>query len=158
MAPALRRRPRALLVDDDPFVRHALGSRLDAAGIDCLHADSGRIALQRLSEERDGIDLLVTDLVMPDVAGDALILAVREAGGDRDLPIVVVSGCVDAECARALREAGADVVVDKASGLGPVVAAVRWVVAESGRVRPQEPAAGSGSVPLFRIELARRMS
>ncbi len=147
-------------MDDDPFVLAFLAELLDECGIDTVRADGGRTGLQLLSEELASVDLLVTDLVMPDLAGDALVLAVRELGASRDLPIVVASSFLDEARAEALRQAGADAVVDKARGLGPVAAAARTLLAARGQlglhaVEPQAAQGEHGSVPLFRIELAK---
>jgi len=100
------------------------------------------------------LDLLVTDLVMPDLTGDALVMAVRELGGERELPIVVFSSYVDTERAEALRVAGADVVVHKSAGLAPIAEAARSLLA--GRLAPlSREAAPSTPVPLGRIGLSR---
>lgn len=162
------RRPRALLVDDDPFVLAILAELLDECGIDSLRADGGRTGLQVLSDQLASVDLVVTDLVMPDVSGDTLVMAVRELGGERDLPILVASSFLDEDRARALRVAGADAVVDKNLGLAPVVAAARSLLAGQYRravrveaaaneeLEPRGAVSAGVSVPLFRIGLRRR--
>lgn len=172
-AATAQRRPRALLVDDDPIVLAILASLLDELGIECLQAHDGRSGLRQLTDELLSLDLLVTDLHMPDLSGDALVLAVRELGGERDLLIVVASSFLDADRAAALRVAGADAVVDKSRGLEPVAAAARSLLAARGQLDapPSElEAALQGvaeaelqdvqeeehhSVPLFRIPLTR---
>jgi CheY-like chemotaxis protein len=146
-------------VDDDPFVLHVLSALLDEAGIDCVQASNGRDGLRRLSDELLTLDLLVTDLVMPELGGDALVLAVRELGGERDLPIVVASAHLDRARAEALRDAGADVVVDKSSGLQPVADAARALLSARGRLADpeREGAEGTGShrLPVARIAIRR---
>lgn len=155
-------------MDDDPFVLAFLSELLDECGIDTVRAGDGRTGLRLLSDELASVDLLVTDLIMPDLTGDALVLAARELGGDHDLPILVASSFLDEDRARALRVAGADAVVDKARGLAPVAAAARALLAArhqqaaQGQAGAQEPleeraAPPDGvSVPLFRIGLRRR--
>jgi CheY-like chemotaxis protein len=144
-----------LVVDDDPVVRHVLSALLDEDGIECVHAADGREAFRVLSEELLSLDLLVTDLVMPDLGGDALVMAVRELGGERDLPILVASGHLDGERREALRIAGADAVVDKSGGLAPVAAAARALLAARGRLPPRPEQAGPAPVALGRIGLTR---
>ncbi|HYD52559.1 MAG TPA: response regulator [Gemmatimonadaceae bacterium] len=162
-------------MDDDPIVLAILSSLLDELGIDSVQAHDGRSGLRQLTDDLLSLDLLVTDLHMPDLTGDALVLAVRELGGERDLPIVVASSFLDADKAEALRVAGANAVVDKSGGLGPVAAAARSLLAARGQLdsAPGElelalqgvaEAAIRGGVetgprptpvPLFRIPLAR---
>jgi DNA-binding response OmpR family regulator len=148
-------------VDDDPFVLHILAALLDEYGIDSVRASDGRTGLRMLSEELLSLDLLVTDLIMPDLGGDALVVAVRELGGERDLPILVVSSFADADRIHALRMAGADAVVNKGSGLAPVAAAARSLLAARGCFdQPAQLAMREGPepapVPLFRIDLKHR--
>ncbi len=140
-------------MDDDPVVLQILSALLEELGVECLHASDGRQGLRRISEELLSLDLLVTDLIMPDLTGDALVLAVRELGGERDLPIVVASAYVAPEQADALRIAGADVVVDTAGGLAPVAAAARELLLSRGHLRPRTPPAGR--VAVGRIGLTR---
>lgn len=152
----MHRRPRALLVDDDPIVLAVLTSLLGELGVECVQARDGRSGLRRLTEDLLDIDVLITDLIMPDLTGDALVMAVRELGGERDLPIVVASAYLDDARAQALRVAGADAVVDKAGGLAPVAAAARSLLASRGQLDVVEAAPGEhASVPLFRIGLAK---
>ncbi len=126
-------------MDDDPFVLAFLSELLAECGIETVRASDGRIGLQVLSDELPAIDLLVTDLVMPELGGDALVMAVRELTAERDLPILVASSFLDEERARALRIVGADAVVDKQGWLAPIVAAARSLLAaHDGAARPVE--------------------
>jgi len=151
---ATQRRRRALVVDDDNVVLHVLSAALEEIGVECVHARDGRTALRVLAEELLSIDLLVTDLMMPGLGGEALVMTVRELGGERDLPILVASAHVEPERAEALRVAGVDAVVDKGQGLDPLVAAARELLAARGEPEAAVPAAPT-PVPLFRIGLNR---
>ena len=136
------------------MVLHILSAALEEIGIECVHARDGRTALRVLAEELLSLDLLVTDLVMPSLGGDALVMAVRELGGERDLPILVASAYLEPERAEALRMAGVDAVVDKAQGLAPVVAAARKLLEARGQAEAGVPSSPT-PVPLFRIGLNR---
>jgi two-component system response regulator AtoC len=76
---------RVLLVDDDAAVLFALKEVVRTAGHEPVLARSGREALQQL----DGVDAVVTDLVMPEMDGLALLQAVHES--DRSLPVVLLT-------------------------------------------------------------------
>jgi CheY-like chemotaxis protein len=144
------------VVDDDPFVLHVLAALLHEGGIECVQAVNGRDGLRRLSEELLSIDLLVTDLVMPELGGDALLLAVRELGGERDLPILVTSGRLDRARTDALRDAGADAVVDKSAGLQPVADAALALLSARGRLAgPDRDGASARGAPVARIAIRR---
>lgn len=70
------------LVEDDAVVRGLVRRMLDSAGYQVLAASMGSEAL-RLSEAHAGkIDLLVTDVVMMEMRGDALAALLTEARPD----------------------------------------------------------------------------
>ena len=54
-----------LLVEDEEPVRTVTRRLLEQAGYEGLESASGRDAVQQFEEYRDGIDLLLTDVVMP---------------------------------------------------------------------------------------------
>jgi two-component system cell cycle sensor histidine kinase/response regulator CckA len=79
-----------LLVEDDPAVRHVVAHGLEMEGYRVCTAANGHEALERYHERAAEIDLVVTDLVMPELGGIALGERLREAGAS--IPILYVSG------------------------------------------------------------------
>lgn len=79
---------RIIVVDDDAAVRGALRSVLQPQGYSVTEADDGKTALQL--PELESADLVITDLVMPDVEGISLILQLRRERPD--LKILALSG------------------------------------------------------------------
>jgi CheY-like chemotaxis protein len=112
---------RALVVDDDALVRRMLSDGLAERGFEVLSADDGQEGLRIIAEELLALDLLVTDVNMPGMDGEAFIRAIRKAGGEADLAIVAVTGRVDGALEARLESAGADAVLDKE--LGPALIA-----------------------------------
>jgi CheY-like chemotaxis protein len=80
--------PTVLLIDDDDLVRQSLGIGLIAAGFSILTASSGTEGLRLLSD--NAVDVVVTDIFMPDGEGIELITRLR-AGGSR-IPIIAITG------------------------------------------------------------------
>jgi signal transduction histidine kinase len=108
---ALPRRPlRVLLVDDEEEVRDALAEMLLTRGHTVLTAGGGAEALRRLDED-PGVDLLLTDLVMPGMTGWELAAAAR-ARRPR-LPVGVVTGWGDVPEATSGPRAAVDFVLTK---------------------------------------------
>ncbi|TPG51850.1 response regulator [Roseomonas nepalensis] len=91
-APARRgpdRRPRVLLVDDEPIVREVLSAQLADLGYAVTEAADGNAALAAL-DAAEPFDILVSDLAMPGLDGVALI---REAQRCQPgLPAILVTG------------------------------------------------------------------
>lgn len=106
-------RRRALVIDDDLLARRMLGDALAGRGFEVLAAEDGAAGLRVLSEELLGLDLLVTDLRMPSIDGEQLLRLIRQAGGERDLAVLVVTSDLDADLEQRLVAAGADAVIAK---------------------------------------------
>ncbi len=115
MARITGRPRRALVVKGDARARSALAEALAARGFEVLTAEDGERGLHVVAEELLTLDLLVTGLDLPGMRGEAFVRAIRLAGGESDLTIVVATEEVDE--AKERRLAGlADAVVDTARG------------------------------------------
>lgn len=82
---------RILVVDDENHVRAMVGSTLERNGHEVKLASSGREALEVL--QKDTFDLVLTDIVMQDINGIALLEKVHEQ--HPNLPVVMVTAIHD---------------------------------------------------------------
>ena len=97
---------RILIADDDAVSRRVLEAVLARMGHDCDVTEDGEEAWARL--ERSGApDVLITDWMMPGLAGPDLCRKVRERYGDRCYVIVLTALSGEAH-ARGAMAAGAD--------------------------------------------------
>ncbi len=113
------------MVDDNPEVSELFASVLTDAGYEVLCAANGKQALQQLGS--DDIDLMVTDLVMPDMEGLELI---RECQSIKPkLKIIAVSGAFDGSYLRVAKLYGAKHALLKPVSPATLVHAVQTVLA-----------------------------
>lgn len=77
-----------LLIDDDDLVRETMGTVLRNANHEVLEATDGRHALDVLGH--DIVDLLITDIVMPELDGIGLIREIRKRFPG--LHVIAISG------------------------------------------------------------------
>ncbi len=77
-----------LVVDDEPNIRRVLEAVLSKDGYTVLTAENGRKATEVLTSQ-SGIDLLITDLIMPDINGIELLSAAREI--DSNIAVVMIT-------------------------------------------------------------------
>ncbi|MDX6668959.1 MAG: two-component system, chemotaxis family, sensor kinase CheA, partial [Solirubrobacteraceae bacterium] len=103
---------KVLVVDDQFTVRELQRSILEAAGYRVETARDGHEALTMVTDGAD-IELVVTDVTMPEMDGIALLRAIREDPQHGSLPIVVVSALGGEEDRRRGAEAGADAYIVK---------------------------------------------
>jgi twitching motility two-component system response regulator PilH len=105
------KRLKVLLVEDFKTMRKAIIRVLDEIDLDVVEAVNGIEALKVLDTEQ--IDIVFTDLVMPEMDGFELCEEIRRRPDTRHLPVVVVSTHSDAKYViQALRE-GADDYLSK---------------------------------------------
>jgi len=79
-APADRRPPRILVVDDERSMRELLAIVLRREGYEVLVAENGRTAIELL--EREPVDLLISDIKMPDLSGVDVLRAAKKIDQD----------------------------------------------------------------------------
>jgi DNA-binding NtrC family response regulator len=84
------RRRTILLVEDEPFVREATCSILESAGFEVLPGGDARDAMKVYEECQRGIDLVITDMVLPGRSGQQLGQDLRERSPE--VVVLVTSG------------------------------------------------------------------
>jgi two-component system response regulator PilR (NtrC family) len=94
-APADRRAPRILVVDDERSMRELLAIVLRREGYEVLLAESGRAAIAAL--EREPIDLLISDIKMPDLSGVEVLRAAKRI--DQDILGIMITAFASTETA-----------------------------------------------------------
>ena len=78
-----------LLVDDDPLVRAVVASMVEDLGCEVVTAAGGRHALDTLVAD-DRIEILITDVNMPDMDGFAMAQAATRMR--KELKVIILSG------------------------------------------------------------------
>src|SRR5205814_10374916 len=93
---------RVLVVDDEQSLRKVLAATLQREGYEVQVASDGEEAL--LALDRDGADVVVTDLAMPKM--DGLSLLRKVVVSHPAVPVIVVTPHGRADCAVAAMKAG----------------------------------------------------
>jgi two-component system, OmpR family, KDP operon response regulator KdpE len=140
---------RILVIDDEPALRQAVERNLTGHGFDVRGAEDGEAGLEL--ETRYHPDLVLLDMVLPDISGTDVIVRLRER---TSIPIIVLSvRGAESEKVRAL-ELGADDYLTKPFGVDELLARIRVALRHAAR-----SSSGQGSV--FRsgelsVDLERR--
>ena len=112
-------RMTCLLVEDNKFMRSVMRICMDSLGVQSYYfAQDGREAIDILKIRAGtlkeagagGIDLVLSDVVMPGIDGHMLLRWIRrhESSSDRFVPVIMISGRQDMDQIVACIEAGAD--------------------------------------------------
>lgn len=102
---------RVLVVDDEPDLLELVRVNLSQAGIEVDTAEAGRDALEKL--RRSPPDLMVLDLMLPDLSGTEVCRQVRQDAELRDLPIIMLTAKADEVDRVVGLELGADDYITK---------------------------------------------
>lgn len=124
-----------LVVEDEPEVRRLMGVGLRGLGYDVLLAASAAEALAQMHEHGARIDLVVTDVVMPEMGGRALAGAIHELRPD--VPVIYMSGYANDDVVRQGVAAASDAFIAKPFGPTALARKMRDVL----DARPGAPAA-----------------
>ncbi|RXA18251.1 response regulator [Methanosarcina sp. MSH10X1] len=80
--------PKVLIVDDDENTVELLSSMIEPEGFEVIKAYSGREGLQKLFSEQQP-DILILDLMMPEVSGFDVVSSMRADVRTKDIPLIV---------------------------------------------------------------------
>jgi DNA-binding NtrC family response regulator len=97
------KRPTVLLIDDEPIVGQRLKGTLEKLGCEVDVFQDPVKALDRIREK--GFDIIVTDVMMPDVNGIQILEAAKAV--NTDAKVIVITGFATSDLARECMEKGA---------------------------------------------------
>jgi adenylate cyclase len=127
---ARARRTRVLLVEDDPAQRERIRSWLESQQWQISEAENGRVALDRVASEAP--DIILLDLMMPEMDGFQLITALQERPAWRGIPVIVITSLDLTAADRARLNSGVERVLLKDSfDPAQLVAIVRGYIAKT---------------------------
>ncbi len=95
---------RILFVDDDPALAELGGKLLTTLGYHVITDTDPRAALERFVQAPESFDLIITDLIMPGLSGEALVSKILER--KPDMPIIACTGFSERFNENRLIEAG----------------------------------------------------
>src|SRR5262245_42396209 len=84
-----------LVVDDDEHNRDLLCRRLERKGYVAMAADCGKQALEFISKQL--FDLVLLDIMMPDLDGLSVLKMIREMYTAAELPVIMVTAKSDSD-------------------------------------------------------------
>jgi two-component system OmpR family response regulator len=128
---------RILVVDDEPYITDLLGAALRFEGFAVDVAATGAVALEKARPQVH--DLILLDVMLPDVDGTELCRRLRAAGNQT--PVLFLTARDATEDKVVGLEVGADDYVTKPFSLDELVARIRAVLRRSGGSDLPEPGA-----------------
>ena len=124
-------------MDDELDTVEMLVEMMRLSGYDVFRSSGGRQAIQQVTRKRP--DVVLLDLMMPDVSGLDVLRYIRHDPRLKDIPVIILSArCTPSEIQSGL-DAGADLFLTKPVGCEDLRNAVEEVVS-AGRMKPEDSA------------------
>ena len=94
-----------LLVEDEDFIRDMYKFKLAKSGLTVIEATDGKMALEKLSGDLP--DVVLLDLMMPNVSGIEVLKHLKKQNITPDLPVIVLTNVMDSQIVAEAKELGA---------------------------------------------------
>ncbi len=140
---------KVLVVDDEPQIRRALRTSLEAHGYEVAAVGTGEEGVLAAADQQP--DLMLLDLGLPDIDGTEVIARVRAFS---EVPVIVLSVREHQSDKVAALDAGADDYVTKPFAMEELLARLRAALRRSGPDEPTQPTLTFGDLE---VDLARRL-
>jgi CheY-like chemotaxis protein/anti-sigma regulatory factor (Ser/Thr protein kinase) len=135
---------RVLVVDDETAVREVLREALEAEGCEVLVAESGEMALKIYDSREGKLDVVFTDIGMPEMSGWELASEIRKRSAM--IPLAIVSGWADAISCDARQAIKADWVVSKPFDITTIAGIAKEVIERRNNPATTRPELVGGDV------------
>ena len=129
----MTQKQRILIIDDDPELSRMIGFILQKSGYEVETANNGKEGLTKADDLRP--DLIVLDVMMPDMSGIEVCQKLRERPVTRSVPIIMLSALADIDAKLSGFQVGADDYIPKPVNAKELIARIQALLMRS-RIKP----------------------
>lgn len=104
---------KIVIVEDNSALAEIYKTRLELIGYTCFVAYNGITGLYFIQQEIP--DLVLLDMMVPDIAGDQILARMRASNWGKDIPVIVISNLNEADAPAGLRDLGISDYIVKAN-------------------------------------------
>lgn len=105
--------PKIAIIEDDQAISQMYRFKFEAEGYTVQTAENGKLGLE-LSEKMQP-DIILLDLMMPEMTGDQMLEQLRAAAWGKDIKVIVLTNVGEQEIPPRVRELGVSGVILKAN-------------------------------------------
>ena len=123
-------RAHILVIEDDPALRDLLHTTLTRSGYEVSVADDGLDALVQIDRAQPKPNLLLVDIMLPELDGLTLVRALKTRSETRSIPVMFITAKTDSKTIAEGISAGARYYVTKPFVLDDLLTKVRRAIGE----------------------------
>lgn len=149
-------KPRILIAEDELNLRQVLGLQLRAAGYEVIEAEDGKLALEKAQELSP--DLVLLDVMMPQMDGYEVCRRLRASFTTRHIPIIMLTARGEEDARLAGLEGGANDYVIKPWGKRELELRIKNALDWSHQQRSASPLTGLPGNQSITLEIKNRLA
>jgi DNA-binding response OmpR family regulator len=100
------------IIEDDQAISQMYRFKFEAEGYSVQTAENGKIGLELIESFKP--DIILLDLMMPEMTGDVMLAKVRTTPWGKDLKVIILTNMGEQEIPVAVKELGVNAVILKA--------------------------------------------
>ena len=104
--------PTIAIIEDDQAISQMYRFKFEAEGYKVETAENGKIGLALVENQKP--DIILLDLMMPEMTGDAMLAKMRATPWGKDLKVIILTNMGEQEIPAAVKELGVSAVILKA--------------------------------------------
>jgi len=104
--------PKIAIIEDDPAISQMYRFKFEADGYEVETTENGKLGLELAKAMKP--DIILLDLMMPQMNGDEMLAEMRKAPWGKDIKVVILTNKGEQEIPPELRELGVSAIILKA--------------------------------------------
>jgi len=86
---------KIMIVDDDPDILTSVRALFEKEGYGVICADGGKECLKILDDDNEKPDIILLDIMMPDISGWDVFIKIRQKSSCKEIPIIFLTAKTD---------------------------------------------------------------
>jgi DNA-binding response OmpR family regulator len=103
---------KVAIVEDDMAISQMYRLKFETEGYEVQTADNGKLGLELVEEFKP--DIILLDLMMPEMTGDQMLAELRKKTWGKDITVIILTNMGEEEAPKSLRELGVHSFIVKA--------------------------------------------
>lgn len=101
------------IIEDDQAISQMYRFKFEAEGFDVQTAENGKLGLELIQKMKP--DIILLDLMMPEMTGDEVLAKLRESSWGKDITVIVLTNMGEQEIPESVKKLGVSGIILKAN-------------------------------------------